>query len=98
MNKTSDVLTSFKNRYYVYVLFSLRDKKFYIGFTVDLKKRLTQHSKNLVPSTKFRTPFKLIHYEYFVSISDAKAKEKFLKSGFGRNELKKALKTTLSEI
>ena len=88
--ETSDV-----SRYYTYILLSLRDRGLYIGYTVDLKKRLTLHSKSQVTATKFRTPFKLIHYEYFVNKTDAKAREEFLKSGYGRKQLKKSLKKTL---
>ncbi|OGK10130.1 hypothetical protein A2767_05170 [Candidatus Roizmanbacteria bacterium RIFCSPHIGHO2_01_FULL_35_10] len=74
-----------KERYYVYTLYSLKDHNFYTGFTTDLKLRLIKHAKGLVTSTKFRTPFKLIHYEYFINIEDAKAREVFLKSGLEEN-------------
>ena len=93
MTETSDV----SNKYYVYILYSLRDGGFYIGFTSNLKQRLTYHSKNEVLSTKFRIPFKLIHYEYFINEKDAKAREKFLKSGFGRKQFKEILKRTLGD-
>jgi len=83
-------------RYYVYTLFSLRDKNFYTGFTTNLKQRLQQHARGEVKSTKNRLPLKLIHYEYFINKDDAKAREVFLKSGFGRNQLKQALKRTLN--
>lgn len=96
MNKTSDVL--YQNRYYVYVLFSLKDHKLYIGFTTDLKRRLKEHFDGFVIATKHRLPLKLIHYEYFVNESDAKAREKFFKSGFGREQLRQALKRTLNEL
>ena len=86
------------SRFYVYILFSLKDRGLYIGFTADLKKRLILHSKSQVTSTKLRTPFKLIHYEYFINKSDAKAREEFLKSGFGRKQLKEILKRTLKNI
>ena len=82
------------NKYYVYVLYSLKDYGLYIGFTTDLKKRLTNHSKGRSVATKHRTPLKLIHYEYFISRSDAKAREVFLKSGYGREQLTKILKNT----
>jgi len=72
-----------KDRYYVYILLSLKDFNLYTGFTTDLKRRLKEHAKGLVASTKFRTPFKLIHYEYFINKDDAKMREIFLKSGFG---------------
>jgi len=71
-------------RYYVYVLISLKDFKFYTGFTTNLKKRLQEHARGEVASTKSRRPLKLIHYEYFINEDDAKAREVFLKSGFGR--------------
>jgi putative endonuclease len=82
-------------RFYVYSLLSLKDLKFYTGFTTDLKKRLQQHARGEVKSTKGRRPLKLIHYEYFINEEDARAREVFFKSGFGRNQLKQALKRTL---
>lgn len=94
MSETSDV----SNKYYVYILYSLQDGGFYIGFTNNIKMRLIKHAKGEVPSTKLRTPFKLIRYEYFINEDDAKAREKFLKSGYGRKQLKEILKRTLVEI
>lgn len=85
-------------RYYVYTLLSLKDKKFYTGFTTDLKDRLSRHARGEVKSTAHRRPLKLIHYEYFINEGDAKAREIFLKSGFGRNNMKKALYRTLLEL
>lgn len=96
MNKTSDVLN--KKRYYIYILLSVKDHKFYIGFTSDLKKRFLEHTKGTVISTKNRRPLQLIHYEYFINEQDAKSREKILKSGFGRDQMKQALKRTLVEL
>lgn len=90
--------SSLKEKYYVYSLYSFKDHNFYTGYTTDLKARLIKHAKGLVSSTKFRTPFKLIHYEYFINREDAKAREVFLKSGFGRKQLKESLKRTLKNI
>jgi putative endonuclease len=94
MKEASDV----SNKYYVYILHSLHDDGLYIGFTSNLKARLLQHSNGEVISTKFRTPFKLIHYEYFINEKDAKAREEFLKSGFGRRQLKQIIKGTLERL
>lgn len=85
-------------KYYVYTLFSLQDHKFYTGFTSDLRNRLSQHARGEVKSTANQRPFKLIHYDYFINEEDARAREVFLKSGFGRNQLKKALKRTLIKL
>ena len=84
-------------RYYVYILLSLNDKRLYTGFTTNLKNRLQQHARGEVKSTKNRRPLKLIHYEYFINKGDAETREVFLKSGFGREEMKKALKKTLEQ-
>lgn len=94
MNKTSDVLSP---KYYVYLLLSLSDHKFYVGFTTDLKKRMEEHNRGYVTATKHRLPLKLIHYEYFINREDAIARETFLKSGFGREQIREALKRTLSD-
>ena len=93
MEETSDV-----SRYYVYILYSLKDSKFYIGFTNNLKRRLTEHASGKVDATKNRIPLKLIHYEYFVNQHDAEAREKFLKSGYGRKQFKEILKQTLENL
>lgn len=84
-------------KYYVYTLISLKDHKFYTGFTIDLKDRLSRHARGEVKSTFNRRPLKLIHYEYFINVEDAKAREVFLKSGFGRENMRKALQRTLKE-
>jgi putative endonuclease len=94
MIETSDV-SSLTERYYVYILYFYKDRGFYIGYTTELKKRLTQHANGKVFATKDRIPFKLIHYEYFINKADAKAREEYLKSGYGRNQLKQFLKKTL---
>ena len=85
-------------KYYVYVLFSPKDKLLYIGSTHDLKARFKRHREGKVRATKERRHLELIHYEYFIDKYEALAREKFFKSGFGRNQLKKALKRTLSKL
>jgi len=81
--------------HYVYVLKSQKDEGLYIGYTKDLKKRFEQHNKGLSLSTKNRLPFELIFYESFLNSSDARSREKYLKSGYGRQQLKEILKNTL---
>ncbi|MCF8412089.1 MAG: GIY-YIG nuclease family protein [Melioribacteraceae bacterium] len=73
--------------FYVYVLCSKKDHKRYIGLTNNLEKRLAQHNAGLVKPTKFRRPLELIYLEEFESRSSAAMREKFFKSGFGRDFL-----------
>ncbi|MCL4406292.1 MAG: GIY-YIG nuclease family protein [Patescibacteria group bacterium] len=81
---------------YVYVLRSLTDGKLYTGSTNNLKRRIGLHSKGLIYSTKHRRPFQLIYYECGVSEKDARAREKYLKSGRGKRYLKARLKYFLN--
>ena len=63
--------------FYVYVLYSLKDKKLYIGSTPDLRKRLHKHLTGYVLSTKNRQPLKLIYYEAYILESDSLRREKY---------------------
>ncbi|HAG27503.1 TPA: hypothetical protein DCG61_01835 [Patescibacteria group bacterium] len=81
--------------YYVYFLKSIKDGKLYIGSTPDLKKRFRQHQQGQSKATKSRRPFKLIYYEAYSHKDDAKAREKFYKTGWGKNHMNKHLPKTL---
>ena len=82
--------------HYTYVLHSIKDMKFYTGYTKDLKLRFEQHDKGLVESTKDRRPLRLIYYEACLSQQDATKREKYLKSYHGRMFLKNRLKSYLT--
>jgi len=79
--------------YYVYVLLSGKDDKFYVGYTKDLKLRFEGHCKGYVESTKDRRPLQLIYYEAYLSKSDALSREKYLKTMYGRMSIRKRLKS-----
>ncbi|MDX2189555.1 MAG: GIY-YIG nuclease family protein, partial [Bacteroidota bacterium] len=74
--------------FYVYLLYSLKFRKTYIGYTSDLQNRLLSHN---LPSKKGFTvkyrPWEIIYQESFVLKLEAMEREKFLKSGKGREFL-----------
>lgn len=78
--------------YYVYLLKSLKDDKWYTGYTKNLEKRIAEHNKGKNLSTKKRGPFKLLYYESSLNEKDAKAREKYLKSGMGKRYLRNRIK------
>jgi putative endonuclease len=78
--------------YYVYVLESLKTNDLYIGYTVDLRKRLNEHNRRLNFSTKAFVPWQLIHYEAYLNEKDAKRREKYLKTSQGSRLLKRMVK------
>jgi putative endonuclease len=79
--------------WYIYLLLSSRDNKWYTGYTNNLKNRIAKHNSEEVFSTKNRRPFKLIYSEACLSKLDAQAREKYLKSGMGKRYLKNRLKS-----
>jgi putative endonuclease len=83
--------------HYVYVLLSLKDEKFYIGFTNDLERRLKEHNSGENISTKSRLPLKLFYYEAHLSKKDAARRERYFKTTKGKSTLKQMLRDSLME-
>ena len=77
--------------YFLYVLRSRTSGKHYAGFTSCPEQRLGQHNLGITPSTRNRGPWDLIYQESFPTRSEAMRRERFLKSGQGREELKRLL-------
>jgi len=69
--------------FFVYILKN-KDDNIYIGQTNDLEKRLFRHNSNQCSSTKSKDPWRIIYKEEFSNRADAMRREKFLKSGKGR--------------
>ncbi len=72
--------------YYVYIIKSLRVKRFYVGFTIDLERRLKSHNKGNTKSTRPFGPWEMIYYEQFESKSEAYKREWHLKHPIGHKE------------
>ena len=84
--------------YFVYVLFSLKDKKFYIGYTGrTTEKRFLEHIQSKDTSTAKRRPLILMYYEAHLSESDAKRRERYFKSAKGKTTLRQMLRDALKE-
>ena len=77
--------------FYVYVLRSERNSRFYVGSTKDVKKRLIEHNTGKSQATRYIKPLKLIYSEQYSTRSDAVKRERFLKMGQGRAWLKEKL-------
>jgi len=81
--------------YYVYVLYSIKDNNFYIGYTADINKRFKEHIAGKTPSTHYRRPFDLIYYEAHISKNDALRRESYFKNTKGRTTLRQILRDSL---
>ncbi len=81
--------------YYVYVLYSKKDKHLYYGFSPHLRERYAKHKAGKVLATKGRLPVILIYFEGYINEADARARERYFKSGWGRAYIQKILVNTL---
>ena len=73
----------------VYTLYSEKFNKNYTGFTSNLIERFKSHKflGTKGHALKFR-PWKVIHVEFFPSKAEAMKREKYLKTGIGREFIK----------
>ena len=81
--------------FYTYVLLD-KNNYFYIGYSTNLKNRISEHKRGKVFATKSKLPIKLVYYEACLIKYDALNREKYLKSGPGRKFLKKRLRNFIS--
>lgn len=82
--------------HYTYVLRSQKNGRWYTGYTYNLQKRLRQHNEGKSQYTSHRGPYEVIYYEVCGNENDARAREKYLKSGMGKRYLKNRLKRFLT--
>lgn len=78
--------------WYVYVLMSRKTGGWYIGSTKDMQKRILSHNSGRNLSTKYGMPWRVVYCEIGLNRDDARARERYLKSGQGRRYLKNRLK------
>ena len=81
--------------FYVYVLFSSKLRKRYKGSTSNIERRLIEHNDGKSRFTKGGIPWSVVYKEEYATLSEARKRELFLKSGAGRKFLDKVLKDKL---
>jgi putative endonuclease len=72
----------------VYAIKSLERNYIYVGMTNDLNRRIQEYNNGENKSTKSYRPFILIYSESFPDRVSAREKEKYLKSGVGKEYLR----------
>jgi putative endonuclease len=78
-------------RFFVYILYSYSSQKTYVGFTDDIDRRVFQHNNQVKKTfTSSYRPWVIINTEVYENKSEAIAREKWYKSGVGR-EHKRAI-------
>ncbi|HMB65387.1 MAG TPA: GIY-YIG nuclease family protein [Patescibacteria group bacterium] len=77
--------------YYVYVIQSEVDGRLYVGLSENIEKRLKEHNTRQVFSTKGYRPWKLVYKEKVRNRQEARKREKYFKSGSGKEYLKEKI-------
>ncbi len=74
--------------WWVYILRSIRYGRYYIGCAEVVKKRLAEHNRGIVRSTKAYRPYEVVHMEVYQTKTEALQRERYLKSPAGWRELR----------
>jgi len=74
--------------FYVYCLQSLSRNYLYVGLTDNVERRFSEHQIGKNKTTRPYRPFKLLLVEEYDSRLEARHREKYLKSGVGKEYLK----------
>ena len=81
--------------FYTYILKN-KNGRLYTGYTTDLRKRLKEHNDRKSKYTSYTGPYELIYYEACLNEDDARSREVFLKSGYGKRYINLRLRRFLS--
>ena len=77
--------------YTVYAILSLKDGRIYVGFSSKVERRINEHNSGKTKSTKGFRPWQLIFTENVDTRIEARKREKYWKSGIGKEQLKDML-------
>ena len=78
--------------FFVYAISSLTRDYIYVGLTNNTSRRILQHQGGQNKTTRPYRPFRLILTEGFETRIEARCREKYLKSGIGKEFLKALIK------
>ena len=73
--------------FHVYVIKSGKSGRRYVGSCEDLAERVRRHNLGHSKATRYGIPWQLLHTEAFPTRQQAIAKERYFKTGRGRDEL-----------
>ncbi|MBU3968664.1 GIY-YIG nuclease family protein [Patescibacteria group bacterium] len=77
--------------FYIYILKSVKNGKYYIGATNSIISRINYHNSGKVKSTKNSRPWTLMHIEKYDTLSEARKRESQIKKWKSRSAIEKLL-------
>ncbi len=81
----------------MYVLYSEKSQKSYVGCSRDVAARLQEHNAGRVTATRNGRPWTALHTEQLENYTEARRRERYYKSGAGRRRLAKIFDRFLKE-
>lgn len=79
--------------FYLYILHSTKNGRYYVGSCADISKRLNKHNSGLVRSTKFYLPWKIVYTEEYKTLPEARKREYQVKGWKKRTAIEKLINT-----
>jgi putative endonuclease len=64
---------------HLYILFSQKLNKYYVGSTTDLDRRVIEHNRGKEKFTKTGIPWVLVYSEMFEELIEARSREHYIK-------------------
>ena len=77
--------------FFVYSIRSLNENYIYVGLTDNFERRFKEHQSGKNKTTKPYKPFKILLVDQYPTRQEARNREKYLKSGIGKEFLKSIL-------
>jgi len=74
---------------WVYAISSLNCNYIYVGMTADIESRFNRHNSGREKTTRPYIPFQLLYTELWENGIEARKREKYWKSGIGKEQLRK---------
>ncbi len=74
--------------YYIYAIRSIKKNYIYVGLTNNPERRIAEHNYKKEKTTRLYAPFKTILIKKYKTRIEARKREKYLKSGIGKEYLK----------
>jgi putative endonuclease len=76
---------------FLYILFSQKLNKYYIGSTPDLERRIAEHNRGKDKFTKTGVPWVLVHKEVFEELKEARQRELQIKKMKSRTYIERLI-------
>lgn len=82
--------------FYTYILESQKTKRYYVGCTNDIKRRLLEHNNGISKYTRLYAPWMIKYSEIFDTLKKARHREKEIKNWKSREKIETLINTNRS--